>query len=345
MKKFIIILAITVCLAMGRQTFSGVTDDKEAAWVGSTEYSKSETHTENNVVVMAMGHKYPWAAGERPPFWAVAAARSEEAATGPDAKRFQLWQEALGVVMSYNGIADYCETNGIPGIQWKSKNASSNDRIIHFWKWNDAKWAQVAVSNAGNTTGGIYWGNITTTGEEFSLECRAGLVGAVDGLTIGQYEFKCDVHINSTKIWALTSDACADSNRFLALRAFFGGIVIDVNVDEGNINKTDAEGSGELNFGEGAWFKFKKVVALVRNRTIEQDIIPRICPITTEIALPSAVRVIREASFSFMYSKSSNPGVLEWDPVFGVDPTTFSASSSTIISLLLLLFVALLLAW
>jgi hypothetical protein len=333
----IVIIAGLAGIAVGRHVFAGVNADNTVAWVGSVKYLKSETHTDtNNVVALAMGHRYPWTAGARPPFWALTAARGEDAATGGDVTRFKRWEEALSIVMSYNGIADYCETNGVPGIQWRHTNASHNDRIVKFWSWKDATWPQLSVTTDAGTTG-VYWANLTSTGNEFSLECRAGLSGKVDGVTIGQYEAKCDVHVNAEKIWAMTNDACADDHRYIALRVFFGGVAIDVDGDGGLINKTDTENSGELNFGAGAWFKFKRVVALLKNRTVEKGIIPHICPITTEIVLPKAIRVIREASFSFMAPKSTNPGIIEWDPVFGADPEAFSLAISAKVSILLLL--------
>jgi hypothetical protein len=324
-------ILVLVAVSAGRTIFSGESADKRFAWVGSAKYPLTRTGSNNNAVVLMMGYRFPWQVTPRAPYWALAFADGVKAVPKQSGGGYQ-WRVfedgfVAGVIMSFNGIAEYCELNGIPGIQWRR-----GDRIISFHSWRDTTWNNLVTG----VTDGVYWGNVSDSTGAFALNCRASSAAKVEGITVGPYGVKCDVVLNSTALWSSGNVNCSDDRRFIALRVFFGGVKIDVNGDEVDLDNTpDAEDQRTLNF-TSAYFKWKKTIrASALNN--EQPVVAQIFGPSTEVTdLPKVTKEIREAAFTFNVSKATNPGLLVWDPVIGIN------SSAALIPFLLLSLLAIL---
>jgi len=176
----------------------------------------------------------------------------------------QVTVDAQGAVVAWAFVAigEFCDMNGKEGFQ----NNTSDFIISRFDAPLGAPFSQLCgVENDPVTNEQSYYSSIRSNGGNFNTTCRIfprDTTSLRNGRKISRYQFKCDVRIDYSNLWAILPgqiNGCPDSQRKIGVLVNIVGSAFDVDVTvdsrlntrSGNVPDADSIsfGSGKLHFG------------------------------------------------------------------------------------------------
>jgi len=248
-----------------RFVWAGVLGDdafqNKSCYLVSAQYDTRPTGATGDVFAAAMGYNI---AGYKFPWTALGYVRGNVDLTNYSNTydRLNVDAQAAVVAWSFTQIGEFCDSNGIEGFQ-----PNTSDKILFYFNSDKNGLGLIPVlydQSCGTITlNGVtgYYSSIQSrpvppaTNSNFNTTCVLFKNYAIrNGRNIGNYDFKCDVHIDYSNLWAdAFAQGCPDNQRKIGLLFNIVGAAasFDLDVRVRNLNTAGTNSVNRVSFGGG----------------------------------------------------------------------------------------------